>query len=91
MLLFILGKQWWREVNGGSTPWQCLAACIEIRNALQLLSPEEYISYLPISQVFFLNINYFCFSFILFINLFLLYKFIIIRMVHVMVYNIILH
>lgn len=47
----LTGKLWWREVNDGSTPWQCFAACIEIRNALSLSSPEEYISNLPISQV----------------------------------------
>uniref|UniRef100_A0A0N5AM58 DNA-directed RNA polymerase n=1 Tax=Syphacia muris TaxID=451379 RepID=A0A0N5AM58_9BILA len=41
------GQQWWLESD---EPWQTLAACIELRNALKYASPEQYISHLPIHQ-----------------------------------------
>lgn len=41
------GKRWWLEAED---PWQCLAACCELRNALQLADPTEYMSRLPIHQ-----------------------------------------
>ncbi|KAL2818190.1 hypothetical protein BDW59DRAFT_152245 [Aspergillus cavernicola] len=41
------GRRWWLKAED---PWQCLAACIELRNALQLSVPTEYSSRLPIHQ-----------------------------------------
>lgn len=41
------GRQWWLQ---GEDPWQLLAACCELRNALQLSDPTEYVSHLPIHQ-----------------------------------------
>lgn len=46
----LTGQQWWRKC-GTTTPWQCLAACIEIRDALNCSSPTEFVSFLPVSQV----------------------------------------
>ncbi|KAJ5587142.1 uncharacterized protein N7459_002907 [Penicillium hispanicum] len=41
------GKRWWLKAED---PWQCLAACCELRNALRLPNPTEYLSRLPIHQ-----------------------------------------
>uniref|UniRef100_A0A093USB6 DNA-directed RNA polymerase n=1 Tax=Talaromyces marneffei PM1 TaxID=1077442 RepID=A0A093USB6_TALMA len=41
------GRKWFMEAED---PWQCLAACCELRNALQLESPAEYMSRLPVHQ-----------------------------------------
>ncbi|KAJ5098224.1 hypothetical protein N7532_005225 [Penicillium argentinense] len=41
------GKRWWIKA---ADPWQCLAACIELRNALRYSDPTEYPSRLPIHQ-----------------------------------------
>jgi DNA-directed RNA polymerase len=41
------GKRWWLEAE---CPWQCLAACIELKNALDLPDPTKYVSSLPIHQ-----------------------------------------
>ncbi|RDW74493.1 DNA-directed RNA polymerase [Aspergillus mulundensis] len=41
------GRRWWLEAED---PWQCLAACCELRNALQHPNPTEYASRLPIHQ-----------------------------------------
>jgi DNA-directed RNA polymerase len=41
------GKQWWRK---SEDPWQCLAACIELTEALQSPDPLKYKSRLPIHQ-----------------------------------------
>lgn len=42
------GKKWWME---SEEPWQTLAGCMEIRNALQCPEgPENYISHFPIHQ-----------------------------------------
>ncbi|KAJ5498980.1 DNA-directed RNA polymerase phage-type [Penicillium expansum] len=41
------GRRWWLQAED---PWQLLAACCELRNALQLSEPTEYISHLPIHQ-----------------------------------------
>ena len=39
---------WWIDSD---EPWQTLAACIEIRNALSSPCPEQFVSHLPINQV----------------------------------------
>ncbi|KAF9889551.1 DNA-directed RNA polymerase [Aspergillus nanangensis] len=41
------GRRWWLQADD---PWQCLAACCELRNALQHPQPVEYLSRLPIHQ-----------------------------------------
>lgn len=41
------GKRWWLQAED---PWQCLAACCELRNALNHPEPTEYLSRLPIHQ-----------------------------------------
>ncbi|KAJ9198588.1 hypothetical protein DTO164E3_5059 [Paecilomyces variotii] len=41
------GKRWWLEAED---PWQCLAACCELRNALKLADPTQYESRLPVHQ-----------------------------------------
>ncbi|CAG0894441.1 unnamed protein product [Darwinula stevensoni] len=41
------GRRWWME---SEEPWQTLAACMELREALMSPNPSEYISHLPIHQ-----------------------------------------
>uniref|UniRef100_A0AC35EWR4 DNA-directed RNA polymerase n=1 Tax=Panagrolaimus sp. PS1159 TaxID=55785 RepID=A0AC35EWR4_9BILA len=41
------GRRWWLESDD---PWQTLAACKELRDALKLENPEDFISHLPIHQ-----------------------------------------
>ena len=41
------GRRWWLQAED---PWQCLATCIELRDALQLADPTEFRSSLPIHQ-----------------------------------------
>lgn len=41
------GRRWWLT---SEHPWQTLAACIELRNALNSPVPSEYVSHLPIQQ-----------------------------------------
>ncbi|MCJ1357682.1 MAG: DNA-directed RNA polymerase [Icmadophila ericetorum] len=41
------GGRWWLTAED---PWQCLAACMELKNALDSLDPSKYVSHLPIHQ-----------------------------------------
>ncbi|KAL4945995.1 hypothetical protein BDV06DRAFT_183363 [Aspergillus oleicola] len=41
------GRRWWLKAED---PWQCLAACCELRNAYELKDPTTYESRLPIHQ-----------------------------------------
>ncbi|TVY46194.1 DNA-directed RNA polymerase, mitochondrial [Lachnellula occidentalis] len=41
------GTRWWLKAED---PWQCLAACIELRNALELPDPTKFVSKLPVHQ-----------------------------------------
>ncbi|KAL8769940.1 MAG: hypothetical protein Q9209_004187 [Squamulea sp. 1 TL-2023] len=41
------GKRWWLQAED---PWQCLAACKELRNALNCPDPQAYVSKLAIHQ-----------------------------------------
>ena len=41
------GSKWWL---GAEDPWQCLAACKELKSALQLPDPTRYVCQLPIHQ-----------------------------------------
>lgn len=43
-------------------PWQTLAACMELRNALESPNPLEYLSRLPIHQVCFVEKILFVFN-----------------------------
>lgn len=43
----LAGKRWWLRAED---PWQCLAACIEIRNAIESGDPTRFVSHLPIHQ-----------------------------------------
>ena len=42
------GSRWWIKAED---PFQFLAACMEVRNAIKSGSPETYISFLPVHQV----------------------------------------
>ncbi|ODH49026.1 hypothetical protein GX48_04851 [Paracoccidioides brasiliensis] len=41
------GKKWWLDA---ADPFQCLAACIELTNAMQLEDPTKFVSHLPVHQ-----------------------------------------
>ncbi|XP_036623366.1 DNA-directed RNA polymerase, mitochondrial [Trichosurus vulpecula] len=43
----ITGKKWWMDVD---EPWQTLACCMEIANAVRSPDPEAYISHFPVHQ-----------------------------------------
>lgn len=43
----LAGKRWWLTAGD---PWQCLAACMELKAALDSPVPAEYASHLPIQQ-----------------------------------------
>lgn len=41
------GSRWWLE---GEDPWQCLAACFELKAALESPDPKKFVSTLPVHQ-----------------------------------------
>ncbi|KAI5288881.1 DNA-directed RNA polymerase [Ascosphaera acerosa] len=41
------GRRWWLQAED---PFQCLAACIELANAMRLDDPTQYVSHLPVHQ-----------------------------------------
>lgn len=41
------GKGWWKTAD---KPWQALATCMELNEALKLDNPEDYISHQPVHQ-----------------------------------------
>lgn len=41
------GRRWWLEAED---PWQCLAACFELKQALDMPDPTQFVSFLPIHQ-----------------------------------------
>lgn len=43
----LTGKRWWLQAED---PWQCLATCYELKEALQLPDPTAYVSHLPVHQ-----------------------------------------
>ncbi|KAI0888974.1 DNA/RNA polymerase [Annulohypoxylon maeteangense] len=43
----LTGKQWWLQAEDS---WQCLAACFELKAALQSPDPFRYVSHLPVHQ-----------------------------------------
>ena len=46
------GKRWWLEAED---PFQCLAVCINLAEALRSSSPETTISHIPVHQVSSMN------------------------------------
>ena len=43
----LTGRRWW---TGADDPWQCLATCMELTNALDSENPLAFQSFLPIHQ-----------------------------------------
>lgn len=43
----LTGRKWWLKAED---PWQCLAACHEIKNALECDDPTQFVSHLPVHQ-----------------------------------------
>ena len=41
------GQRWWLKAED---PWQCLAACFELKQALDLSDPTKFVSHLPVHQ-----------------------------------------
>ncbi|KAH7353629.1 DNA-directed RNA polymerase [Plectosphaerella cucumerina] len=41
------GNRWWLKAE---SPWQCLAACYELKAALELPDPTKFVSHLPVHQ-----------------------------------------
>lgn len=41
------GSRWWLKAED---PWQCLATCMELRNALDSPEPTKFVSHLPVHQ-----------------------------------------
>lgn len=41
------GQRWWLKAED---PWQCLATCLELKNALDSPDPTQFVSHLPIHQ-----------------------------------------
>ncbi|TRX96840.1 hypothetical protein FHL15_002146 [Xylaria flabelliformis] len=43
----LTGQRWWLKAED---PWQCLAACYELKAALESPDPTKYVSHLPVHQ-----------------------------------------
>ncbi|KAF2690504.1 DNA/RNA polymerase [Lentithecium fluviatile CBS 122367] len=43
----LVGRRWWTRAED---PWQCLACCMELKNALDSPDPTRFISRLPVHQ-----------------------------------------
>ncbi|KAI0453122.1 DNA-directed RNA polymerase [Xylaria acuta] len=43
----LTGQRWWLKAED---PWQCLAACFELKAALESPDPTKYVSQLPVHQ-----------------------------------------
>jgi DNA-directed RNA polymerase len=41
------GRRWWTKAED---PWQCLACCIELKNAFDMPDPTRFLSQLPVHQ-----------------------------------------
>jgi DNA-directed RNA polymerase len=41
------GRRWWLKAED---PWQCLGACFELKAALELPDPTQFVSHLPVAQ-----------------------------------------
>ena len=40
-------NRWWLKAE---SPWQCLSACIDLKNALESSDPTQYVSHVPVHQ-----------------------------------------
>ena len=45
---FSQGKKWWMNAD---EPWQALACCMEISNAVRSPNPAVFVSHFPVHQV----------------------------------------
>lgn len=45
---FSQGRKWWMNAD---EPWQALACCMEIANAVRSPDPAQFISHFPVHQV----------------------------------------
>ncbi|KAI1386405.1 DNA/RNA polymerase [Hypoxylon trugodes] len=43
----LTGRRWWLQAEDA---WQCLAACFEVKAALESPDPTQYVSHLPVHQ-----------------------------------------
>ncbi|KAI0435300.1 DNA-directed RNA polymerase [Xylaria sp. FL1042] len=43
----LTGQRWWLKAED---PWQCLAACFELKAALESPDPKKFVSHLPVHQ-----------------------------------------
>jgi DNA-directed RNA polymerase len=43
----LTGRRWWTKAED---PWQCLACCMELKNALESPDPTRFVSHLPVHQ-----------------------------------------
>lgn len=43
----LTGEMWWKKSD---EPWQTLAACMEIKQAMEHPNPDEYVSHFPVHQ-----------------------------------------
>jgi len=43
----LTGRRWWTKAED---PWQCLACCMELKNALDSPDPTRFLSHLPVHQ-----------------------------------------
>ncbi|KAF1972177.1 DNA-directed RNA polymerase mitochondrial precursor [Bimuria novae-zelandiae CBS 107.79] len=43
----LTGRRWWTK---GEDPWQCLACCMELTNAMESPDPTRFVSHLPVHQ-----------------------------------------
>lgn len=48
VLFFPQGNKWWMNAD---EPWQALACCMEIANAVRSPDPPQFISHFPVHQV----------------------------------------
>ena len=46
--LVVQGRKWWQS---GDSPWQVLACCMEITDAIRSHDPECFVSHIPVHQV----------------------------------------
>ena len=78
------GNRWW---SGAEDPFQCLAACMSLRDALESGDVEKYICFTPVQQVLFycfFLLHAVCLDFLVSLPSIVAYH----RMAHVMVCNI---
>lgn len=48
MKYYLQGRQWWQT---GDSPWQVLACCMEITDAIRSGDPTKFVTHIPVQQV----------------------------------------